>query len=80
MAGGDEQADMLEKNLEITKRKIAAMDKLLKHKNKLEAKNAELVTENLLKGNMLQSLRVKVLIILRSYLNINSTSLCFEQE
>ena len=45
-------------SLEIMKRKIAVVDKLLKHKDKIEAKNSSLVTENLLKENMIRSLKV----------------------
>ena len=46
-------------SLEILKRKIEVVDKLLKHKEKIEGRNAELTTENLLKETMISSLKVR---------------------
>ena len=45
-------------SLQIMKRKIEVVDKLLRHKDKIEGKNAELTTENLLKESMITSLKV----------------------
>ena len=53
-----ESGELDSENVDILKRKITVVDKLLKHKDKLEAIKAELTTENLLKDNIIISLKV----------------------
>ena len=56
MEVGGEEVDP--ENFEILKRKIAVVDKLLKHKEKLEQTKTELTTENMLKENIILNLKV----------------------